>query len=94
MEGIQGIPKDGEIWTIKTKGNRVWVFRSLKYHNDCRSTEYTGCYNCICIDGNNDPMFNNFISRTHGYIGYDDQIKILRPANVNELAIYKRTFIE
>lgn len=94
MKGIQGIPKDGEIWTIKTEGNRVWVFRSLKYHNDCRSTEYTGCDKCICIDDNGCEIFNNYKSVSHGYIGYDDQIKCLRPANVNELAIYKRTFIE
>ena len=94
MKKIQGIPKDGEIWTIKTSGGRVWVFRSLKFTNNSIPTEYTGCDNCICIYGNNDPMFHNFISKTHGYIGYDDQIKLLRPANLNELAIYKRTFIE
>lgn len=94
MKGIQGIPKDGEIWTIKTSGNRVWVFRSLKFINNSRPTEYTGCDNCICIDGNGDTMFHNFTSKGHGYIGYDDQIQLLRPANLNELAIYKRTFIE
>lgn len=94
MTGIQGIPKDGEIWTIKTAGERVWIFRSLKFVSYVRSTKYTGCDRCICINNNGDWAFENYISRTHGFIGYDDQIQLLRPANVNELAIYKRTFTD
>ena len=83
-------PKIGEIWTIKTEGN-VWVFRYSPYQASMKSSRLTGFAKCVCIDS--ERRYNIGIKiYSAGFLGYDDEIEFLRPANKNELAIYNRIF--
>lgn len=83
---IIGIPKQGEIWKLKSNG-KIWLFKSNGINRGFL-TEHDGAY---CLDCNGDSFFDGYISRTRGnHIGINENIDILKKANMNECAIFYR----
>lgn len=81
-------PEAGKIYHMEQIGYMgVWIFR---YHPlpDERA-KLTGCDYCINIKNNGDFWHHD---KHIGYIGYDHQVRVLKPANENEIAIFNRVF--
>lgn len=88
---IEGTPRKGEIWKLYDRAGRTWLFRS----NGATSEHLTYHDGVYCWDCGGDDNFDGFISRTTGgYIGDDDNIIDLKPANLNECAIFERKLRE
>lgn len=80
------IPIAGEIYKVKLRSGRTWLFKSAYYGEQI--TEHQGAY---CIDCGGDECFRDYVSIQIGcYVGDNDAIIELKHANLNEIAIFKR----
>ena len=84
---IEGTPRKGEIWKLYDIRGRTWIFRSNGVNSEWL-TEHAGAY---CWDDGGDDYLNEYTSTTIGnHIGNNENIIDLKPANLNEIAIFKR----
>lgn len=82
------LPKENEIWTVKTNTGRVWVFKSNRIMGYESYTEHKGA---VCIYCGDNKAFHFHVLRNKGYrICSDSSFEYLRPANENEKAIFNR----
>lgn len=80
------IPIFGEIYKVKLDSGRTWLFKSA--YCGKHMTEHQGAY---CIDGGGSSFFRDYIDITRGnHVGNNYDIVELKPANLNEIAIFKR----
>lgn len=80
------IPVKGEIYKVKLRSGRTWLFKSAYYGG--QMTEHQGSY---CIDCNGCDWYRDLVSISRGrHVGDNSNIIELKPANVNEIAIFKR----
>lgn len=83
---IEGTPRKGEIWKLYDIYGRTWLFRSNGATGE-HLTYHDGAY---CWDCGGDDYFDEYVShRTGCYIGDNENIVDLKPANLNEIAIFK-----
>lgn len=88
---IEGIPRKGEIWKLYDRIGRTWLFRS----NGATSEHLTYHDGAYCWDCGGDDLFDEYVSyRTGCYIGDNENIVDLKPANLNECAIFERKLRE
>lgn len=84
---IEGTPKKGEIWKLYDRFGRTWLFRSNGATNE-HLTYHDGAY---CWDCGRDEYLDGYVPhRTVCYIGDNKNIVDLKPANLNECAIFER----
>jgi len=82
------IPIVDEIYRVKLRSGRTWLFKSAYYGEHI--TEHQGAY---CIDCGGDELFRDYVSLSLGcHVGDNQDIISLNPANLNEIAIFKRKF--
>lgn len=83
---IHSEPIKGKIYKVKLRSGRTWLFKS-----DYRGyylTEHTSAY---CIgDGGNDYFHERICLDRGRHVGENEDILLLKPANLNEIAIFKR----
>lgn len=80
------IPIVGEIYKVKLRSCRTWLFKSAYYGEHL--TEHQGAY---CVDCGDNDLLRDYVSTLRGYcVGYNRDIVELKPANLNEIAIFKR----
>lgn len=80
------IPVNGEIYKVKLRSGRSWLFKSAYYGEHI--TEHQGAY---CFDCGGDETFRDYVASHRGcYVGDNQDIISLKPANLNEIAIFKR----
>lgn len=80
------IPIVGKIYKVKLNSGRTWLFKSA-YCGE-HITEHQGAY---CIDCGGDDSFRNYVSSCRGcHVGNNQDIISLKPANLNEIAIFKK----
>lgn len=79
-------PIVGEIYKVKLESGRTWLFKSA-YCGE-HKTEHQGAY---CIDYGGIEYFRDYVATNRGcHVGSDMDIISLKPANLNEIAIFKR----
>lgn len=79
-------PIRGEIYKVKLRSGRTWLFKSA-YYGEC-ITEHDGT---MCIDSGGDPYFEGYVSTDYGcHVGENDDIISLKSANKNECAFFER----
>lgn len=84
---IEGTPRKGEIWKLYDANGRTWLFKSNGVNREWL-TEHAGAY---CWNDGGDDYFNEYTSIMIGnHIGDNDNIIDLKPANLNECAIFER----
>lgn len=82
------IPIVGEIYKVKLNSGRTWLFKSA-YRGE-HITEHQGAY---CIDCGGDDSYRDYVSLLRGFhVGDNNDILSLKPANLNEIAIFKKKF--
>ena len=87
MGRILAQPKKGEIWKVKLRSGRTWIFESA-WDGHIHKTEHQGAY---CYDAGGSDCFYNYVTTTKGcHIGSNHEILELRPATQNEIAILLR----
>lgn len=88
---IEGTPKKGEIWKLYDTDGRTWLFRS-----NGATSEHLTYHDCAyCWDCGGDEYFDGYVShRTGCYLGDNENIVDLKPANLNECAIFERKLRE
>lgn len=80
------IPIVGEIYKVRLDSGCTWLFKS-NYHGE-HITEHQGAY---CIDCGGSDYFRDYVAIERGcHVGSNCDIIELRPANLNEIAIFKR----
>lgn len=80
------IPIVGEIYKVSLCSCRTWLFKSA-YCGE-HITEHQGAY---CIDSGGSSFFRDYIDKTRGHhVGSNYDIIELKPANLNEIAIFKK----
>lgn len=80
------IPIVGEIYKVKLDTGRTWLFKSA--YCGLQKTAHQGAY---CIDCGGSDYFRNYVTSLRGcYVGENYEIIELKPANLNEIAIFKR----
>ena len=80
------IPIVGEIYKVKLDTGRTWLFKSA--YCGLQKTAHQGAY---CIDCGDDESFRDYASSLCGFhVGDNNDIMSLKPANLNEIAIFKR----
>lgn len=89
QENILKEPKAGNIYHLELSGDEgfVWLFRFLPYPREC--SRLTGHHHCLCIDELCEVAYR---SRQVGFICDDIDVKVLKPANINEIARFNREF--
>ena len=88
MPTIAMQPRKGEIWKVKIgRSGRTWLFESA-WEGHEQIAEHQGAY---CYDSNGDILYDNHVSDKRGmHVGDNNKIELLIPANINEIAIFKR----
>ena len=80
------IPIVGEIYKVKLRSGRTWLFKSAYYGE--QKTEHQGAY---CIDCGGCDSFRDYVTTLRGcHVGCNSDIIELKPANLNEISIFKR----
>lgn len=80
------IPIVGEIYRVKLSSGRTWLFKSAYCGHHI--TEYQGAY---CINCGGIDYFRDYATVERGcHVGRNLDIIELKPANLNEIAIFKR----
>lgn len=80
------IPIVGEIYKVKLSTGRTWLFKSA--YCGAYITEHQGAY---CMDCCGDNSFKDYVSLLRGcHVGANYDIISLKPANLNEISIFKR----
>lgn len=80
------IPIVGEIYKVRLGSGRTWLFKSA-YCGE-HMTEHQGAY---CIDCGGSDYFRDYVTIIRGcHVGNNHDIIELKPANLNEIAIFKR----
>ena len=74
--------EEGKVYLVKTTRGSVWVF---KKYSECFRNKMTSFYRSICLD----DMYKAIEA---GYVCRDSEIKWLKPANENYIAIWNREF--
>ena len=84
------IPIVGEIYKVRLRSGRTWLFKSA-YCGD-QKTEHQDAY---CIDCGDDDSFRDYVTTSRGcHVGDNSDIIELKPANLNEIAIFERNWDE
>lgn len=80
------IPIAGEIYKVKLRSGRTWLFKSAYYGEHI--TEHQGAY---CIDCDGSDYYRDYVTISRGcHLRDNYDIIELKPANLNEIAIFKR----
>ena len=75
--------EEGKIYIVKVDGGNVWLFK--KYRGVLHADKHTGCSCALCLE-------DMYKYREGGYVCSDSEIKWLKPANENYIAIWNREF--
>lgn len=80
------IPIVGEIYKVRLRSGRTWLFKSA-YCGE-HMTEHQDAY---CIDCGGSRYYRDYKTYARGcHVGDNSDIIELKPANLNEIAIFKR----
>lgn len=80
-------PKKGEIWKVKLRSGRTWIFESA-WDGHIHKTEHQGAY---CYDSGGSSLFHNYVTMSKGcHVGDSLDILELKPATENEIALFKQ----
>ena len=75
--------EEGKIYIVKVDGGNVWLFK--KYRGRLHADKRTGCSCALRLE-----YMDKY--RKEGYVCSDSEIKWLKPANENYIAIWNREF--
>ena len=75
--------EEGKIYIVKVNSGNVWLFK--KYRGVLHADKRTGCSHALCLE----VMYKAI---EEGYVCSDSEIKWLKPANENYIAIWNRVF--
>lgn len=75
--------EEGKIYIVKVNSCNVWLFK--KYRGLLHADKHTGCSCALCLED-----MDKY--REEGYVCSDSEIKWLKPANENYIAIWNREF--
>ena len=72
-----------KIYIVKVDSGNVWLFK--KYRGMLHDDKQAGCSHALCLED-----MDKY--REEGYVCSDSEIKWLKPANENYIAIWNREF--
>lgn len=75
--------REGSIYLVKTSSNNTWLFKKLSHGRD--NGNKTGCSCALCLT-------DMYKSEEPSYVCHNNEIKYLKEANANHIAIWNREF--
>jgi hypothetical protein len=75
--------EEGKIYIVKVDSGNVWLFKKSIY--SVYPDEKTGHSRALCLK-------DTYTSVEEGFVCYNREIKWIKPANENHIAIWNRVF--
>ena len=75
--------EEGKIYIVKVNSGNVWLFKKSRY--SVYPDEKTGHSRALCLK-------DRYTSVEEGFVCYNSEIKWIKPANENHIAIWNREF--